>query len=519
MNVLSKTKQEQVVALGRLGWSARRIAEAVGVHRETAGKYLKAAGVEVRPPGRWGHLPLSESGQSTATTGVLSLLSEHGEPQINDHLEPVPRSRSLCEPHREFIESQVALGCKMISIWRDLVDLKGFSGRYASVMRFVRTLNTNHAPSREVIITPPGEEAQVDYGEGPLVRCPKSGRYKRPRLFVMTLGCSRRSVRLLVWRSSSKIWAQLHERAFRRLGGTTRLVVLDNLKEGVIKPDFYDPELNILFRAMLEHYDVTAVACKVRDPDRKGKVESGIRHTQDALIGKRFESLEDAQAWLDDWSERWAQTRIHGTTKRRVDEMFAAEKPSLQPLPPEPFRYFKYGVRSVSRTGHVEVQGAYYPVPPSMTGPLAVQWDELHVRVLAPETHTLLVEHERVPPGEHVLSRKRPRYQPLQALLTESSRHGAAVGTLCNILAQEAEVEQARREIRGVLQFARRHGSGPLIKACSAALDFGVPTYRFIRNYIKHHPGAPLSLRQIDPLIRELTSYRDVINELTGDTA
>ena len=138
--------------------------------------------------------------------------------------------------------------------------------------------------------------------------------------------------------------------------------------------------------------------------------------------------------------------------------------------------------------------------------------------MLDPETHTLLVEHERAPPGEHVLSRNRPRYQPLQALLTEASRHGAAVATLCNILAQEVETEQARRQIRGVLQLARHHGSSPLIKACSAALDFGVPTYRFVRNYIKHHPGAPLSLRQIDPLIRELTSYRDVINELTGDT-
>jgi hypothetical protein len=83
-------------------------------------------------------------------------------------------------------------------------------------------------------VTAAGEEAQVDYGSGPMVRDPQGGKYRRTRLFVLTLGYSRKSVRLLIWRSSSSIWAELHERAFRRLGGCPRLAVLDNLREGVI---------------------------------------------------------------------------------------------------------------------------------------------------------------------------------------------------------------------------------------------------------------------------------------------
>ena len=66
----------------------------------------------------------------------------------------------------------------------------------------------------------PGEEAQVDYGYGPMVRDPHTGKYRRTRLFVMTLGYSRKSVRLLVFQSSAHTWAELHERAFRRLGGS-----------------------------------------------------------------------------------------------------------------------------------------------------------------------------------------------------------------------------------------------------------------------------------------------------------
>jgi transposase len=79
-------------------------------------------------------------------------------------------------------------------------------------------------------------------------------------------------VRLLCFRSSSRIWAELHEKAFRRLGGSTRVVVLDNLKEGVLVPDIYNPSLNPLYRDVLAHYGVVALPCRIRDPDRKGMV-------------------------------------------------------------------------------------------------------------------------------------------------------------------------------------------------------------------------------------------------------
>jgi hypothetical protein len=85
--------------------------------------------------------------------------------------------------------------------------------------------------------------------------------------------------------------------------------------------------------------------CRVRHPDRKGKVESGVGHTQRTpLRGMRFETLEPGQQYLDHWETTWADTRIHGTTKRQVAAMFAEEHPHLQPLPLEPLRYYEYGV-------------------------------------------------------------------------------------------------------------------------------------------------------------------------------
>ena len=115
-------------------------------------------------------------------------------------------------------------------------------------------------------------------------------------------------------------------------------VVVPTTCAGVLTPDIYDPTLNPVYRDVLAHYGAVALPCRVADPDRKGKVESAVNHTQGALTGLRFEDLAAGQAYLDRWDARWADTRIHGTTKRQVAAMFAEERAALGPLPVEPFR-------------------------------------------------------------------------------------------------------------------------------------------------------------------------------------
>jgi hypothetical protein len=352
-----------------------------------------------------------------------------------------------------------------------------------------------------------------------MVRDPQTGKYRRTRLFVMTLGYSRKAVRLRVFRSSTRTWAELHEKAFRRLTGSCRVLVLDNLKEGVLTPDIYDPTLNPLFKDVLAHYGVVAMPCRVRDPDRKGKVERGVAHAQQTpLKGKRFESLEEAQAYLDQWETRWADTRIHGTTKRQVSAMFAEERPFLIPLPLEPFRYYQYGERTVHLDGCVEVDAAYYSVPPGWIGKLVnVQWDLLHVRILDPRTHQLLREHVRQERGRHrIRPEDNPKKTPFTTtqLLARASRAGAHIGAFCEAI-HHHQGEAGIRRILGVLALARKFGVVTVEDACAAALELRVYEYRFIRRYLERRP--PLTLRQVDPLIRQLTLYRDLINSKTQE--
>ncbi len=435
----------------------------------------------------------------------------------------VTRSTSSCEPYRELIERWLADGRHAMSMWQELVEKHRFAARYAAVQRFMRSLRDVQTPeARVVIATRPGEEAQVDYGDGPMVRFAATNKYRRTRLFLMTLAHSRKSVRLLTWQSSTKTWAQLHEQSFRRLGGVTATVVLDNLREGVIAPDVYDPLLNPLYRNVLAHYGSVALPCHVRDPDRKGMVESGIAHTQKALRGQRFESLEDAQAWLDNWDARGADTRIHGTTKRQVAAMFADERPHLRPLPIEAFCYYTFGERVVRLDGFVEVIGAYYAPPPGWIGrTLRVQWDETHVRLLAPSTGALLREHLVADRGRH---RIRPEDQPsrtppeVAALLARAHGIGASAGAIADAIYADDRIVGVRR-VLGLCGLARKHGVVAVERAAKVALDAGALTYRAVKACLTHHQAVPLALRQVDPLIRELTEYRDLVCRMTeGDT-
>jgi hypothetical protein len=161
-NVLSEEKQQQVIVLGKLGWSLRRIEQRTGVRRETASAYLKAAGIIVRGPGRWGRsaTPSQESSSdSTVAKPANEVTTDPGE-QTPDHPPPnsanPSSSASACEPYRETIELWLSRGRNAMAIWQDLVDQHGFCSGYQTVKRFTRKLHGAHSPQAAgIILTSP----------------------------------------------------------------------------------------------------------------------------------------------------------------------------------------------------------------------------------------------------------------------------------------------------------------------------------------------------------------------------
>jgi hypothetical protein len=259
----------------------------------------------------------------------------------------------------------------------------------------------------------------------------------------------------------------------------------------------------------------------VRHPDRKGKVERSVGHAKNTpLKGLRFETLVEAQAYLDRWEHNWADTRIHGTTKRQVAVMFSEEKAVLVSLPFEPFRAYQFGDRRVNLDGCVEVEAAYYSTPPGWIGrQVKVQWDDRSVRVLHPRTGQLLREHVRQQRGGYrIPAEDRPAKTPrtTQQLLVRCARLGQHAGAVAGQMYSRDGVVSIRR-IQGLLGLARKHGAALTDEGCAAALEVGLPAnpYRFVRCWLERRPQ--ITLRQVDPIIRQLTLYRDFINYKTEE--
>jgi hypothetical protein len=193
------------------------------VERNVADRFIGVPGVDRKTIRRYARESGANSPMATGSGESLEQIPPPRPPA------PLPRAASACEPHRAWIEEQVALG-RNAAIHQELVERHDFAYRYDSVKRFVRSLKRREPERFDVLERAPGEEAQVDFGLGALTLA-ANGKYRRPFLFVMTLKYSGKRFRKVVWKADQETWARLHEEGFRTFGGAVAYVVLDNLKQ------------------------------------------------------------------------------------------------------------------------------------------------------------------------------------------------------------------------------------------------------------------------------------------------
>ena len=451
--------------------------------------------------------------QRAANSSGVATGSEPPAEQIPPPRPPAAATPSACEAHRAWIEVQVALGRNAVSIYQDLVEQHGFGHAYNSVKRFVATLK-RRAPERfDVLEFLPGEEAQVDYGQGALTLY-RPDKYRRPYLFVMTLKYSGKSFRKVVWQTSQEVWARLHEEAFRAFGGVVRYVVLDNLKEGVIRPDLYAPDLNPVYAAMLAHYRAVADPCRVGDPNRKGTVENAIQHTQGtALKGRRFESIEAQNEWLAHWEERWAAPRIHGRKKRQVAELFREEQPHLQPLPATGFAFFRQGVRTVDDAGLVQVNGSYYAaLPAAPHSEVTVRIFEHDIEIL--DTHgELLRRHAKTArKGTFVLAAGDRLFNPSREtvrILARTERIGPQTAAFARALFTRLG-RPGQHAIYGLAQLPRTYARADIEAVCARLLAADCLSYAAVKRALERRPTTATAptVTTAGPQIRPITDYQ-----------
>jgi transposase len=515
MNVLKPNLQVTIKTLLTKDLSQREINRKTGVDRKTIRRYGRLYALLAPQE--------SEVSKSPTLTGVAT--GSNGPTDQNPPPRPpgpepkLPKyARSACEDHREWIEHQVRLGRNAIAIYQDLVERFGFTHRYNSVKRFVRGLKKQDPEQYDRLEFLMGEEAQVDYGLGALTL--KNSKYRRPRLFVMTLKYSGRAFRKVVWRSSKETWARLHEDAFRYFGGCTQYVTLDNLKEGVIKPDIYDPDLNPLYAAVLQHHDVVADPARVKDANRKGTVENAIKYTQNtALKGRKFESLEEQNKWLIHWEQSWAAQRIHGRAKRQVEAMYQEEKPYLKPLPLVPFRYFKQETRTVNDDGTVQIDNSYYaanPAPLYTQVPVRIYDDQ--IEILDPVRMEVIRRHPKSRYAGSLIMKPEDRiFNPSREtdrLLARAELIGPYSFHLCEKWFSE-EGRSGQRRMYGLINLVRHHPAGYVEKAAEVALNNDLKSFKALRRMVESFAAEDKAekleeseqITQNHPLIRSGEDY------------
>lgn len=513
-NQLKMSKIQSALALRQQGWTFTRIAQELGIHRETVAQYVRRNSKPTEAPtGSEGRKP------TQAPTGTSD-----SKPAEAPRSPPADGSgRSDCEPLRTVVESKLDQGLHARRIYQDLVEEHGFAGSYWSVMRFVRRLGrTRELPFRRMECDP-GEEAQVDFGSGATI-VGRDGKRRKTHVFRIILSHSRKGYSEAVFRQSTEDFIRCLENAFHHFGGSVKTLVIDNLRAAVTKADWYEPELHPKLRWFCEHYGVVILPTRPYMPRHKGKIESGVKYVKrNALKARQFESLEAENEFLLRWETTIADLRIHGTTKQQVGKLFeSVERAALSRLPLERFPFFHERQHTVHRDGHVQVDGGYYSAPPEYRcRDVWVRWDGRLVRIFNQQLEEIRV---------HVKQQTRGRFTTHPADIAPEKiggmergaewllRRANSIGEHADRWAQEVIRSRGIEGIRaviGLLSLADRQPGALIDKACEIAISYGAYRLKNVRRLIdqKAAKQEQMEFMQEHPIIRSMDVYGELVRK------
>lgn len=401
-------------------------------------------------------------------------------------------SVSSLEEYREVIQGWLVSGLQQTTILGLLQRQFGYTGSYSSVRRMARRLAPKRPETTMPLHASPGESAQVDFGTGPELWDRARGATRKTWVFVMTLSFSRHQYAEVVWDQKVATWLGCHVRAFRHFAGVPKRVVLDNAKCAIVRACSKEPEVQRAYYELAEAYGFKLDVCPPRSPEKKGRVEAGVKYLKRSfLAGRTFRHREDANRQLDAWVLGEAGQRIHGTTRERPLSRFTeTEQATLLPLPSPAYEPAEWKRLKVHKDCHIRHEHSRYSAPW-----IHVQ-ETLWVRITATQVslfkdHELVACHTRaeqpggcrtvtdhLPPEAQAYLRQTPAWCREQA-----ERIGPACETLVEQLLADEVVERLPA-VKGLLRLEKAFGSKRLEAACRRALAFDDPRYRTVKTIL-----------------------------------
>lgn len=474
-------KIREALRLRAEGLSGRRVAQSLSLGRATVSEYFRRADV---------------AGLSWPLPDDLSDIDlEH---RLYPH-EPGAAGRDIPQPNWAYVHSELRRkGVTLALLWEEYravhPDGYGYS-RYCELYtrwegRLSPVMRQRH---------PAGERLFVDYaGHTVDVICPETGEVRTAQIFVAALGASNYTYVEASWTQTLPDWIASHVRAFAFFGGVPGMIVSDNLKAGVIKACFYNPEINRTYGDMATHYGTAVVPARPHKPKDKAKVENAVQLAERWILAKlrnqTFFGLDELNAAIRPLRDalNGKITRHLGASRQALFETI--DKPALKPLPAAPYVYAEWKQRRAGIDYHVDIDRHYYSVPHQLIKQklwvrITARTIEIfhkgqrvasHARTSGNRQHTTVREHM---PANH---RFRSDISP-GVIRVQAARIGPNVETFVDVLMRNRRhPEQAYRACLGVLKLARGYGKTRLDAACERALEINAHSYSSLNSILKN---------------------------------
>ena len=494
------------------------------------------AGAGKRPAARRANVDVKTAARYIAAARAAGLARDGDESQLSDELlgvvvaavrpaRPAGHGASweALVPVRAEVAGWAEDGLTLVKIG-ELLERRGIVVPYRTLARFAAAECGYSSSSRQKVTVPvadgkPGEEVQIDFGYLGMIS--DGDRRRRLHALVFTAVFSRYCFVFLTFSQTTAAVIAGCEAAWAFYGGMFRVLIPDNLKPVVDKADRLEPRWNREWLEYMQARGLAADPARVRSPQDKGRVESGVKFVQVSFFaGEQFTGLDDAQRRAVEWCRVRAGMRVHGTTFQRPAEVFAqAEAPALLPAPEQPYRVPAWSQAKVQRDFHVRAGSAFYSVPWRLAGQqVSVRADGTLVKIY--HRGQVIRTHPQQPPGGRASD---PADFPpdtdiyarrdVDKLAKMAAARGEAIGIYAARVLDIPLPWTKMRAVYTLIGLARTYGDDAVEQACAAALELDVISVAKIRSIVEKGTGtqaaqAAARHRQAGDAARTVTAAR-----------
>jgi transposase len=395
--------------------------------------------------------------------------------------------------HKELSRPKVTLKL----LWREYKEIQPDSFQYTQFCYHYR----QWAKHLDVVMRQhhkAGEKLFVDWaGQTVPIHNPITGEISEAYLFVAALGASNYAFVRLYPSMELRNWIQAHCLAFEFFGGTPVIVVPDNLKTGITKPNYYDPDLNPTYADMARHYDVIVLPARVRKPNDKAKVESAVLHVERRILAAlrdyTFFSVDEANDAIAEKLQEVNNEPFQKLDGSRTTWFLELDKPALSSLPEKRYEFRQWKKATVHMDYHVEFEKRFYSVPYKLVGKsvevLATQtMVEIFYQGIPVAAHKRCGKFERfstksehMPPSHQKYASRSP--ETMEAWAGQIGEHVQEWAH--NLFERCRHPEQGYRAVLGVIRLSNKYTSERVNNACKRAIIYGAYSYRSVKSILE----------------------------------